>query len=107
MKNTSVLLGDGTDLVVEIGKKADAATTYSKTEVNELVDTETTFVNPDGFGPGDGTTNAVGALPKGTVVNNTNIVEVVQKMLFVFQKPAFTSFSLSVSPKVSKACFNS
>ena len=53
MKNTSVLLGDGTDLVVEIGKKADAATTYSKTEVNELVDTETTFVNPDGFGPGD------------------------------------------------------
>ena len=95
MKNTSVLLGDGTDLVVEIGKKADAATTYNKTEVNELVNTETTFVNPDGFGPGDGTTNAVGALPKGTVVNNTNLVEVVQKMLFVFQKPAFTSFSLS------------
>lgn len=92
-RNTTLKFGDGTDVKVELEKRALKTEVYNKTEVDDQVTESTVFHNPEGFAESEGTTTAVGSLPKGTLIHGMDMETILGKVLFTYQKPAWSSFT--------------
>lgn len=105
MRHTLIQRADGSTLDTDIeqlsNNKADKSEVYNKIEteqlINNITDEASTFVVPEGIDPNAGTYIAVGGLNKGYPANDKSVVELLQKMLYPYQEPSFTSFKTNLN----------